>query len=349
MEKRGTIISTNLVQTLDKIIENWDDRQIYILTDKNTEEKCLPLLMQLDKIATAHKLSIDVGDTNKNLETVVKIWTFLEDNMATRHSLFINVGGGMITDIGGFAASTFKRGISYVNVATSLLGAVDAATGGKTGFNFNGYKNEIGVFAMPLATVIDVNLFKTLDKENILSGFSEMLKHGLISSEEHLEELMALDLQSLDYARLSDLVAVNVKVKEKIAADDPKELGLRKALNFGHTIGHAIESYLMINNKPVLHGYAVAWGMISELYLSYKLTGFPKQKFEKMKSYLLDLYGVPDLSSSDFDCLLELMKHDKKNRLGEINFTLLKDVGNVEIDQQATHELIIESIEKGLF
>lgn len=348
MEHKGTIITTDILATLSELIAEWDSNQIFILTDKNTQKLCLPLLTQIEKLANAKKTTICPDDSNKNLTTAAEIWAFLVENSATRHSLMINVGGGVITDIGGFTASTFKRGISYINVATSLLGAVDAATGGKTGINFNGFKNEIGVFELPYATVIDTRFFKTLDRENLISGYAEMIKHALIYSEQHLQELIQFDLTKIDFELFAPLLSTNVKIKEDIAANDPREMGLRKALNFGHTIGHALESFFLQRGDAVLHGYAVAWGMICELALSVEMLGFPLTQYYTVRNYLLSMYGKPNIKTKDMSILIELMKHDKKNRLGEINFTLLKGVGNVEINQLPDTQIIIKSIEKGL-
>lgn len=340
----STIITNNAVDELNKWIGKWQSQEIFILTDSHTYQQCLPTLQQIDKIKNANVLSIHPGDTHKNINTAIEIWQFLVRNMANRHSLMINVGGGMVTDIGGFTAGTFKRGMSYINIATSLLGAVDAATGGKTGINFDGYKNEVGIFAPSLATIIDVNFFRTLDSENIKSGYAEMLKHALIYNEEHWEKLTQFDIDNIDYVRLQSMLKENISIKENIVAEDPKEMGIRKALNFGHTIGHAIESHLLNTKRPVLHGYAIAWGMICELYISTKTQHFPNEKFEKIKTYLIDMYGKPRLNKNEFETLMELMKHDKKNKSGEINLTLLNDIGQIIINQTPEKELIKESL-----
>jgi 3-dehydroquinate synthase len=263
---------------------------------------------------------------------------------ATRHSLMINLGGGMVTDLGGFAASTFKRGISFINIPTTLLSMVDASVGGKTGINFGGLKNEIGVFNNANCVILDTFFLQTLDEENILSGYAEMLKHGLISTEEHWSELMNFDIEKPDLKELGLLVAKSVQVKEHIVTEDPTEKGIRKALNLGHTVGHAFES-LALQRKPVLHGYAVAWGLICELYLSVVKTGFPVDKMRQMTRYIFERYGRMPITCDDYPTLLELMTHDKKNTGSSINFTLLGGIGDIRINQTATKEEIEEALD----
>ena len=257
----------------------------------------------------------------------------------------INVGGGMITDMGGFAAATFKRGIDYINVSTTLLGAVDAATGGKTGINFLGLKNEIGAFYPAKKVLINVEFFRTLDDKNLRSGYAEMIKHALISSRKDLNDVLEIDLGNIDFEKLNNLLIRNIEIKENIVAADPREQNLRKALNLGHTFAHALESLSYKTDNPVLHGYAVAWGMICELYLSHIKTGFPKDELMKMKYFIRENYGTYDCGCTDYSEILELMKHDKKNENREINFTLLAGVGEVKINQTATNEEIKESLD----
>ena len=250
----------------------------------------------------------------------------------------------MVTDLGGFAASTFKRGINYINIPTTLLSMVDASVGGKTGINFMGLKNEIGVFNNARTVILDTHFLKTLDAENILSGYAEMLKHGLISNEEMWAELMNFDLEQPDLGKLSGMVARSVAVKERIVTEDPTEKGIRKALNLGHTAGHAFES-LALQRKPVLHGYAVAWGLVCELYLSCVKTGFPTDKMRQTVSFIKEHYGKMDITCDDYPTLLELMTHDKKNVAGVINFTLLGGIGDIRINQTATKEEIYEALD----
>ena len=247
----------------------------------------------------------------------------------------------MVTDLGGFAASTFKRGINYINIPTTLLAMVDASVGGKTGINFRGLKNEIGVFNNASTVILDTQFLRTLDMENILSGYAEMLKHGLISNESVWAELINFEVGSL---KLKTLVADSVAVKQRIVTEDPTEKGIRKALNLGHTVGHAFES-LALSRKPVLHGYAVAWGLICELYLSVIKTGFPSDKMRQTVNFIREHYGRMPITCDDYPTLLELMTHDKKNTAGSINFTLLGGIGDIRINQTATKEEIYEALD----
>ena len=250
----------------------------------------------------------------------------------------------MVTDLGGFAASTFKRGINYINIPTTLLSMVDASVGGKTGINFRGLKNEIGVFNNASTVILDTQFLKTLDAENICSGYAEMLKHGLISDEKMWAELMNFELEQPDLKQLSRMVADSVAVKERIVTEDPTEKGIRKALNLGHTVGHAFESFAL-KRQPVLHGYAVAWGLICELYLSCIKTGFPTDKMHQTVRFIKEHYGMMTIVCDDYPTLLELMTHDKKNVAGTINFTLLGGIGDIRINQTATKEEIYEALD----
>lgn len=345
MSESNTILTNNLLGELERVCAPYQSEAIYILVDENTKNCCLERLQKLDKLKMSHVITIPAGDEHKNLENLNKIWKYLTENGATRKSLMINLGGGMLTDIGGFAASTFKRGIKYVNISTTLLGAVDAATGGKTGINFLGFKNEIGTFAPAEAVLLDVSFFKTLDNKNIRSGYAEMVKHALIYSKEDWEITRGFDLDSLDFDELSTLLKRNVEIKEDIVEQDPKEIGIRKALNFGHTIGHAIETLSYRMGTPMLHGYAVAYGMLCEAYLSHMKRGFPKEQFLEMKNYIFENYGRFDCACDDVDELIQLMKHDKKNEGKGINFTLLDEIGVVVIDQIASEDEIREALE----
>jgi 3-dehydroquinate synthase len=290
---RCTHIEKDLAQQLESL--SYDG--LFLLMDNNTQNFCLPLIESLPEIQTAKKFSIPAGDENKNFESLSNVWKFLSDNGANRKSLLINLGGGMLTDLGGFAAASFKRGIRFINIPTSLLGAVDAAVGGKTGINFNGLKNEIGAFAPAIAVLIDSNFFKTLDTTNLLSGYAEMLKHSLLRLKEDINELLYFDFDNVDYEQLNKLLYESVLIKEQIVEKDPTEQGIRKALNLGHTFGHAFESLSYELKRPVLHGYAVAWGLVCELYLSFIKLGFDKDVLLKVIRFIKEKYGV-----FPFDC-----------------------------------------------
>ena len=251
----------------------------------------------------------------------------------------------MITDLGGFAASTFKRGIAFINIPTTLLSQVDASVGGKTGINFGGLKNEIGVFNCAASVILSSEFLRSLDHKNLLSGYAEMLKHGLISNEESLAELLRFDLESLDYSQLGTLVAKSVAIKEGIVEQDPTERGLRKALNLGHTAGHALESLAMEQGRTILHGYAVAWGLVCELYLSVVKCSFPKDRFRQTVQFVRQHYGDPVIDCKEYERLYAFMQHDKKNEGDSINFTLLGGIGDIRINQQATKEEIFEMLD----
>lgn len=339
------IKSTDLNKDLSDILSQLSFDKLFLLTDENTERLCYPLVKDNAQIAKAGKIIIKAGDDNKNIETLSSIWKYLSENGATRHSLLINLGGGMLTDIGGFAAASFKRGIKCINIPTTLLGAVDAAVGGKTGINFNGLKNEIGAFAPAETVLIDSAFFKSLDHQNFLSGYAEMIKHGLIDSDKEWLATMSFDTEEIDYEKLKQLVVDSVGVKERIVEIDPFEKGIRKALNLGHTIGHAFESMSYELNKPVQHGYAVAWGIICELYLSHRFCGFPKEKMYKTIYFIKDNYHGFYFDCDHYERLYEYMKHDKKNESDTVNFTFLSDVGKIEINQTASKEDIFDAID----
>lgn len=319
--------------------------KLFVLTDEHTSACCFPLIASSEIVQKAKQIVIAADDTNKTIENLSRVWKLLTENGATRHSLLVNLGGGMVTDLGGFAAATFKRGITYINIPTTLLGAVDAAVGGKTGVNFEGYKNEIGAFYPAAYVLISSEFFRTLDKKDILSGFAEMLKHSLIHSQTDWEKLLAFSFDSIDFDKLNELVFRSVSVKKHIVEKDPHEKDIRKVLNFGHTIGHAFESIAINNQKPVPHGYAVAWGLIAELYLSHRLCRFPKEKVMKTVHFIQQHYGAFPITCDNYETLYAIMTHDKKNEGDAINFTLLSDVGNVKINQTVDKKLIFEALD----
>ena len=344
MERQHIILSSNLEKSLTDTITSQKADKLFVLTDETTQKLCLPLIKDYPYMSGASPSVIKAGDENKSLEAVVHVWEELQHMGATRHSLLINLGGGMVTDLGGFAASTFKRGIHLINIPTTLLSMVDASVGGKTGFNFGGLKNEIGVFRNASSVILDTTFLNTMDHENILSGYAEMLKHGLINNEKMLTELLTFDIEHPDLNVLQRMVAESVEVKQRIVLEDPTEQGIRKALNLGHTIGHAFES-LALKRQPVLHGYAVAWGLVCELYLSVVKMGFPTERMRQVVRFIFDNYGRMPISCNDYPTLIELMTHDKKNVAGKINFTLLGAVGDIRINQTATKEEIEEALD----
>lgn len=346
MEKQKIIISRDLCQSLTQAIEEVKHDLLFVLCDETTERLCLPVVRDFECMNNAQRIVIPATDTHKTLESLTHVWSELQRMGATRHSLMVNLGGGMVTDLGGFAASTFKRGIPYINIPTTLLSMVDASVGGKTGINFGGLKNEIGVFNNARSVILDTIFLRTMDHENICSGYAEMLKHGLINNEEMWAELMnfSLELSDESLETLGMMVAESVAVKERIVTEDPTEHGIRKALNLGHTAGHAFES-LALERKPVLHGYAVAWGMIVELYLCCVKTGFPQDKMRQTVAFIKENYGRMAITCDDYPHLIELMHHDKKNEGNSINFTLLGGIGDIRINQTASEEEIMEALD----
>ena len=378
MNPQKVVISENLTEALATAIAECEHDRTFILVDETTERCCLPVVSGMDCVRDAQIIVIGATDSHKTLESLSHVWEALGEGGATRHSLLINIGGGMVTDLGGFAASTFKRGINYINIPTTLLSMVDASVGGKTGINFRGLKNEIGVFSNASTVILDTVFLKTLDAENICSGYAEMLKHGLISNEKMWAELVRtenLELRPERYNNLASpdsadksnhtshfsvlnsqfrqMLADSVAVKQRIVTEDPLEQGIRKALNLGHTIGHAFESFsfqsslspLTSHRTPLLHGYAVAYGLISELYLSTVKTGFPSDKMHQTVSFIKEHYGKMAITCDDYPTLLEFMTHDKKNVAGTINFTLLGGIGDIRINQTATKEDIYEALD----
>lgn len=327
------LYTNNVSDAISSLVNEFSPVSVHIVTDENVERDVLPLLA-LDY----PRIVVKPGDEHKNVESLTHIWSGLIAQGATRHSLVINIGGGVVTDMGGFAAASFKRGIRFINVPTTLLSAVDAAVGGKTGVNFQGYKNEIGAFATADAVVISTVSFNTLPREELLSGYAEMIKHGLLSSADDYAELLKFDIVDADMDSLLPLLEKSVKVKERIVEEDPKEHGIRRALNLGHTAGHAFEGLALEHGYPLPHGYAVAFGMLVEMILSHTVVGYPSSELYRYANYLKENgYGSPAVDCDDYDALVEYMRHDKKNTTREtINFTLLSAPGKPLIDRTAS-------------
>ena len=294
-------------------------------------------------------LRLKINETAKSLETVTQIWDFLFAHEMTRKDLMIAVGGGVLTDLAGFAAATYKRGIDYINIPTTLLSMVDASSGGKTGFNYRGLKNSIGAFYPPVETLICTKWLKTLPVQEFLSGFGEMLKTSLIDRDSWLwHVLLQYDLDTMPLDALAPLIEECVAVKERIVKSDPRETGFRKVLNFGHTFGHALEQLSIINYQlsTIPHGYAVLYGMIAELYLSVTQLGCPREPLQQLTQLMLHYYGRPQCKCSDREALISLMQHDKKNeRAAEINCTLIRSIGQPVINQIISPEDASEALD----
>ncbi len=333
----------NIASDLENILAEIKPSKIFLLTDSGSKKHCTSFLKNVN--FQYESIVLENGDENKTLESLAAIWEYLTLNGADRKSMLINLGGGMVTDLGGFAASTFKRGINFINIPTTLLAMVDAAVGGKTGINFLGFKNEIGVINHADAVMIDSTFLKTLDHENVLSGYAEMLKHGLISTSSHYSDLQKFDWKNIDYTLLNNLVMDSNRVKEGIVEVDPYEKGIRKALNFGHTIAHAFEAKAFRDGEHILHGTAVALALIPELYISFKRLNFPKEIMIRVINLVKELYPTYYISCDDYETLYEYIKHDKKNTGGHIYFTLLSDLGKVEINQECTKEEIFAALD----
>lgn len=334
------IFTDDPAATLSRVIAGTPHHGAMVVTDTSVARH---VINRMNSVLTGIAIHIaDEGDINKTIDGVSSVWQAMIDNRLTRHSLLINIGGGMVTDMGGFAASTFKRGIRFINVPTSLLGAVDAATGGKTGINFGNLKNEIGLFRPADEVIVSTTFFNTLNHCELLSGYAEMIKHSLLTSEKSLASLLACDPSEITLNLLRESIAV----KERIVALDPGEKGIRKALNLGHTAGHAFETLALRRGKPIPHGYAVATGLVVETVLSRILTGFPSELMYTVASAVRCLYGEPTLRCADYDELLELMAHDKKNRTTrEISFTLLANAGEPHTDIIVERDDIIAALD----
>ncbi|MCM1292061.1 MAG: 3-dehydroquinate synthase [Bacteroides sp.] len=333
-ESDNIIFTSDPGRELTALMEGMQPTSIFVLADDNTAQLAArPLMERTPLLKDAWLITIKHGDDNKSLESLAAIWERLSTEGATRHSLLINIGGGMVTDIGGMAAATFKRGCRCINVPTTLLAAVDASVGGKTGINFAGLKNEIGCFSRPAAVVISTGFFKTLPHVELLSGYAELLKHALLESDRSLVEALNFDLEKPDYDRLQQLVEQSVRVKERIVTVDPTEKGLRKALNLGHTTAHALESLAMSRGATLPHGLAVATGLVVALVLSSMRFGFPSATVQNVASYIKEYYPATAIACSDYDRLIGYMRHDKKNRSADhISMTLLRAPGDPVID-----------------
>lgn len=320
--------------------------KLFIIVDTNTHIHCLPHFMsQLETDLECEIIEMEAGEAHKNIDTCVGVWNALSDLGADRKSLIINVGGGVVTDLGGFIACTFKRGLKYINVPTSLLAMVDASVGGKTGIDLGALKNQIGVISSGDLVIVDTGFLDTLPQNHLKSGLAEMLKHGLIYDRLYWNNF--LDLNSLTLDDLDDLIHQSVEIKNAIVTQDPNEHGLRKTLNFGHTLGHAIESYFLSasDREELLHGEAIAIGMIMETYISSELLGFPKNDLESIKETFLKIFKRVTIEASDHNAIIDLLKYDKKNEHGNINFVLLQEIGAPKVDCLVENELLIKAFE----
>lgn len=326
----------NLHIALEAVLSGYEREQVVVVVDEQVAGTWQSIYPN-----TFAALTIRDAENHKSLNGLETIWQFLFDHHITRRGVIVCVGGGAICDLGGFAAATYLRGIDYISIPTTLLSMVDAATGGKTGINYNGLKNAIGAFRMPKATLIAIDWLHTLSTKELLSGWGEMLKTGLLSGTALWNALLQYDIDQMDIERLRPLIAACVETKKQIVQQDPDEKSLRKALNLGHTFGHALEE-MGIGTMP--HGYAVLYGMIAELYLSVTLLGCPKEPLQQMTQLMLHYYSRPQCNCKDRERLMTLMQQDKKNeRADEINCTLLQSIGNPVVNQVITKEQALEA------
>ena len=328
MENHRTEITNDITQSIRNFLDGKKYSQIAVICDENTEEHCLPLV--LDALPEHFLLRIDSGEENKHLGTCEQLWMALTEAGFDRKGLVINLGGGVIGDMGGFVASTYKRGMDFLNIPTTLLSQVDASVGGKLGVDFHGFKNHIGLFAEPQNVLIDTCFYQTLPQRELRSGFAEVIKHGLIYDHAYWKKVKTIDLKNAPW---SDLVSRSIEIKKEVVKADPFESGLRKILNFGHTLGHAVESYFLEKgDQRLLHGEAIAVGMICEAYLSHKLTGLSSDSLDEIVAFLKRIYSPVAIDQSLFEEIIGLTLQDKKNERGSIQFSLLKEIGACAIN-----------------
>lgn len=317
--------------------------KLIVITDENTSRHCLPLLAPRLSSYQWTEICISAGEQHKNINTCQQIWSEMIRAKADRKALSINLGGGVIGDMGGFCAAAFKRGMDFVQIPTTLLSQVDASIGGKLGIDFMQVKNSIGLFCDPQAVFIDPRFLKTLAQAEIRSGFAEIIKHSLIADASQWESIQSL--KDLTTAKWANFIVPSLLVKKRVVEEDPFEKGIRKALNFGHTIGHAVEGFALETDRPLLHGEAVAIGMICEAFLSHRLLGLPVSALESVRRFILETYGSYPLNASNYPAYIDLMRNDKKNEDGKINFSLINPIGEAVINQSCEPELIVESLD----
>ncbi|HMK06804.1 MAG TPA: 3-dehydroquinate synthase [Flavobacterium sp.] len=338
--------SENGYEALNKLLVDGKYSSVFILADTHSNDYCLPKF--LPYLATEIPIEIvefESGESSKNIETCVEIWNVLTELGADRKSIIINVGGGVVTDLGGFVASTFKRGIDFIHVPTTLLAMVDASVGGKNGVDLGSLKNQVGVINVPKMVLVDTSYLETLPQHEMRSGLAEMLKHGLIFDKEYWKQF--LDLSQLDFADFDALIYTSIEIKNTIVMQDPTENGIRKALNFGHTLGHAIESYFLENEnkRTLLHGEAIAVGMVLESYISMQKNLISEAEYNEIKTTITNIFEHINFEESDLNPILELLIHDKKNEYGTIQFALIDGIGKIKINQTVENELIIQAFE----
>ncbi|MTI32602.1 3-dehydroquinate synthase [Xanthovirga aplysinae] len=333
-------ISDDLSSDLKNFFQGKTFSKVGVLVDENTHASCYPLIQTA--LPTHTVFEIKSGEENKHLGTCQLIWEWMTNEQFDRHALLINLGGGVIGDMGGFCAATYKRGISFINIPTTLLSQVDASIGGKLGVDFHGFKNHIGVFHVPDQVIINTIFLKTLPQREIRSGFSEVIKHNLIADATQFNYIKHKSLEEFNW---TEIVRHSVGIKHKIVTEDPTEKGFRKVLNFGHTIGHAIESfYLDQGENRLLHGEAIAIGMIAEAYLSKEKLNLKEEAVKEITKYIFKIFATYELSAKDYNSIASLALQDKKNIGGTINCVLLEEIGKAVYDVSITKQDIFNSL-----
>jgi 3-dehydroquinate synthase len=332
------LLNSNFARLLQ---EKYSDSKKVILVDENTHDFCLDkLLTNFEDLSDAEIVLLPEGEENKVLEVCFQVWESLSEFQISRKDVLINLGGGMVSDMGGFIASIFKRGIDFINIPTSLLAIVDASVGGKTGIDLGKYKNQLGVFSNPIQIYCDVSFLETLPKEEIKNGFAEMLKHGLISDKTHWENLKKSSWEKIDEA----LIYQSVSIKNKIVLKDPKEKNIRKILNFGHTFGHAFEGFYLHTDQQIKHGHAIAIGVLCETYLSMKKLNLSKQSFDEIVDFVKSVYPLIKIDEENFEDLIFLMQQDKKNEYHQILCVLLEEIGCASYDHELSNEDVLSAL-----
>jgi len=317
---------------------------IFILVDSNTREHCLPYLHgRVTFLRKAKIVEVPYGEKEKNIQNCIKIWKEFEKQNSDRKSLLINLGGGVVSDMGGFSASVFKRGISFLNIPTTLLSMVDASIGGKTGIDFNGIKNEIGLFKEAELVLIDLNYLKTLGKRELKSGMAEIFKYGLVADSSFWKEINILSNNLIGRS----FIERSIFLKTRMVRIDPKEkFGSRKILNFGHTIGHAIETFFIDRHSPISHGEAIAFGIICESWISWKINCLTEKQYDEISKNISNTYPIKEIDQKTTETLLSFMRNDKKNEVGKICFSLLRTIGDCYYDKKVGDVIIQESLEQ---
>lgn len=331
---------------LNVAVKDLNPGHIFIIVDDHTENFCLPYFREKFDFKTSFSVvRIPAGEEHKTIDTCLYVWGNLAKNNADRTSLIINLGGGMVTDLGGFVAATYNRGIPFINIPTSLLAMVDASVGGKTGVDLQHIKNQIGTITLPEIVVADTHFLKTLPPQQLFSGFAEMIKHSIIEGENSWNELKKINISNI--SEQTNFIKQSIAVKQRIVKEDPNEKGRRKILNFGHTLGHAIESHFLEYPSKVslLHGEAIAIGMILASYISSQICGLKSEKLHAISSYIVSLFPKQDFNDNDIKKIIGLMSFDKKNQNGQVLFVLLEDFGDFKTGCMVDNTLIIKAFE----